>query len=194
MTVGACKRCGADSRPSTNAICPKSESGHHEYEAVPVVSNTTEIHHHTIFGGGHTSDTSKVWSGMDGWRCPVHHKNEMEGYCSACTYAKHKGGINFRWRQDNPGAHTQSIMVDVPGQFLTTSNASAWDNQVGGQHYKKGIQPFEYAMANELNSLEFSVVKYLRKKGGKAKRLEDLLKAKHCLEMLIEWEMKDGEI
>ena len=69
-----------------------------------------------------------------------------------------------------------------------------WDNQVGGQHYKKGVQPFEYAMANNLNSLEFSVVKYLRKKGDKAKRIEDLKKAKDCLEKLIWWEEHDGKI
>ena len=81
---------------------------------------------------------------------------------------------------------TMAVPKDTP--------VNPWDNQVGGQHYKKGIQPFEYAMANNLNSLEFSVVKYLRKKGDKAKRLEDLNKAKDCLEKLIWWEEHDGKI
>lgn len=75
-----------------------------------------------------------------------------------------------------------------------TTPVNPWDNQVGGQHYKKGIQPFEYAMVNNLNSLEFSVVKYLRKKGDKADRIKDLNKAKDCLEKLIWWEEHDGKI
>lgn len=81
-----------------------------------------------------------------------------------------------------------------PDSPAIVPTVNPWDNQVGGRHYKKGIQPFEYAMANNLNSLEFSVVKYLRKKGDKAKRLEDLNKAKDCLEKLIWWEEHDGKI
>lgn len=60
--------------------------------------------------------------------------------------------------------------------------------QVGGQHYKGlAIQPVEYAMANKLGAMEFSVVKYItrwREKGG----FQDLDKAKHYIEMLLEWE------
>ena len=65
---------------------------------------------------------------------------------------------------------------------------SAKDYQVGGEHYKgKGIQPIEYIMANELDFCEGCVVKYIsrwRDKNG----LDDLLKAKHYLEFLIERE------
>lgn len=92
---------------------------------------------------------------------------------------------NIGFVKANPSV-TMAVPKDKP--------VNPWDNQVGGQHYKKGIQPFEYAMANNLNSLEFSVVKYLRKKGDKAKRLEDLKKAKDCLEKLIWWEEHDGKI
>jgi hypothetical protein len=60
--------------------------------------------------------------------------------------------------------------------------------QVGGRHYKGlAIQPVEYCMANELGGMEFSVVKYVsrwREKGG----IQDLEKALHYIEMLIEWE------
>lgn len=99
-----------------------------------------------------------------------------------------------------PRSDTGTVFgVFKPGPIIytpktVTTPVNPWDNQVGGQHYKKGIQPFEYAMANNLSSLEFSVVKYLRKKGDKAKRLEDLNKAKDCLEKLIWWEEHDGKI
>ena len=65
-------------------------------------------------------------------------------------------------------------------------NASALETQVGGNHYKgMSIQPVEYITANNLSFLEGNVVKYVsrhRTKNG----LEDLLKAKHYLEMIIE--------
>jgi len=65
---------------------------------------------------------------------------------------------------------------------------SAKDYQIGGEHYKsKGIQPIEYIMTNELDFCEGNVIKYVsrwRQKNG----LDDLLKAKHYLEFLIERE------
>lgn len=64
---------------------------------------------------------------------------------------------------------------------------SALDKQTGGDHYKKlKIQPAEYAEANGLSSLEGKVVKYVTRhedKGG----VQDLRKAIHCLELLIEF-------
>ena len=71
-----------------------------------------------------------------------------------------------------------------------TTTPSAWDNQVGGDHYHKPgqISPFEYSMANNHNCLEFSIVKYLRKKGDKQQRLEDLAKLIDCAQKLLEWE------
>ena len=63
---------------------------------------------------------------------------------------------------------------------------SAKDYQIGGSHYKnKGIQPIEYIMSNGLGFCEGNVIKYVsrwRDKNG----LDDLLKAKHYLEFLIE--------
>lgn len=60
--------------------------------------------------------------------------------------------------------------------------------QIGGNHYKDlKIQPIEYIHANGLNFLEGNVVKYItrhRKKNGK----QDLEKAKHCIDLLIELE------
>jgi hypothetical protein len=58
--------------------------------------------------------------------------------------------------------------------------------QVGGDHYsKKEIQPWDFILANNMGYLEGNIVKYLSRwkdKGG----INDLLKAQHYLEKLIE--------
>lgn len=58
--------------------------------------------------------------------------------------------------------------------------------QVGGDHYKKiSIQPWDYIISNDLGFLEGNIIKYItryKEKNGK----QDLLKAKHYLEKLIE--------
>ena len=67
---------------------------------------------------------------------------------------------------------------------------SALNKQVSGDHYKsKPIQPVEYIHANEIGFFEGNVIKYVtrwREKGG----IADLEKAKHYIEMLIEFEEK----
>lgn len=60
------------------------------------------------------------------------------------------------------------------------------DTQVGGDHYKNmPIQPLEYIVANDLQFCEGNVIKYVsrwRYKNG----VEDLRKARHYLDMLIQ--------
>ena len=64
--------------------------------------------------------------------------------------------------------------------------AAAKQTQVGGNHYvNMTIQPIDYITKNGLGFLEGNVVKYVSRwkaKGG----VEDLRKAKHYLDMLIE--------
>lgn len=66
------------------------------------------------------------------------------------------------------------------------------DHQVAGDHYKKmKIQPIEYILANCLGYCEANVVKYIsrwRQKNG----IEDLRKARHYIDILIEQELKQG--
>lgn len=66
--------------------------------------------------------------------------------------------------------------------------STANDHQVAGSHYKKkSIQPWDYIAANELGYFEGNIVKYVsrwRDKGG----LDDLRKARHYLDKLIELE------
>ena len=65
-------------------------------------------------------------------------------------------------------------------------NTKALDTQVGGSHYQNmKIQPIEFIQANRLFFCEGNVVKYVvrwRTKNG----LEDLKKARHYLDLLIE--------
>lgn len=68
---------------------------------------------------------------------------------------------------------------------------SALDEQVGGEHYKNlAIQPVEFIHTNGIGYVEGCVIKYVtrwRSKGG----LDDLLKARHYLDVLIELETQD---
>ena len=71
---------------------------------------------------------------------------------------------------------------------------SALDIQVGGDHYKgMKIQPMEYSMANGLDACQHTAIKYItrfRQKGG----IADLEKAKHTIDMLIEFELLNAPV
>jgi hypothetical protein len=67
---------------------------------------------------------------------------------------------------------------------------SALDTQVGGAHYKgMKIQPMEYSMANGLDACQHTAIKYISRFRGKG-GIQDLEKAKHCIDMLIEFELR----
>lgn len=67
---------------------------------------------------------------------------------------------------------------------------SAFDTQVGGDHYKSlAIQPTEFILKNRLDFATGNVIKYVvRRKGDQNKRKEDLLKAIHYIHILAEHE------
>lgn len=70
---------------------------------------------------------------------------------------------------------------------------SALDKQVGGGHYKSmKIQPVDFITANNIGYVEGNIIKYVcryKNKNG----VEDLKKAQHYLQMLIEQEEKTKE-
>ena len=72
---------------------------------------------------------------------------------------------------------------------------SVYKKQIGGNHYiKYKIQPSQFVVENKLLYPEGSVIKYILRhqdKGGK----EDLEKAKHFIDMIIErdYEEKKGK-
>ena len=63
---------------------------------------------------------------------------------------------------------------------------SVWKKQVGGDHYRKyKLQPSKFVTENKLLYPEGCVIKYVvrhQDKGGK----QDLEKAKHMIDMIIE--------
>ena len=62
------------------------------------------------------------------------------------------------------------------------------DRQVGGDHYRKyAIQPVEYTVKNGLSFLAGNVVKYVTRYKDK-NGAEDIRKAMHYLEMILEFE------
>ena len=70
----------------------------------------------------------------------------------------------------------------------------ALERQAGGSHYKDmAIQPVEFCQKNKLNMIESNVIKYVsrhRVKGGR----EDIEKAIHMLELLLELEYPQQEV
>tara|TARA_R110002020_G_scaffold32770_1_gene100403 strand:+ start:2583 stop:2843 length:261 start_codon:yes stop_codon:yes gene_type:complete len=68
---------------------------------------------------------------------------------------------------------------------------SVYKKQIGGGHYlKMKIQPSEFANKNNLPFAEGNAIKYIcrhKDKGGK----EDLKKAKHYIDMVIERDYSD---
>ena len=71
---------------------------------------------------------------------------------------------------------------------------AANDVQHGGDHYKtKAIQPWDFITSNNIGFLEGNAIKYLcrwRDKGG----IQDLEKARHYIDKLIEVEKARGEV
>ena len=73
------------------------------------------------------------------------------------------------------------------------TSSAPLDIQEGGTHYKgTGIQPVEFIVGNDLGFCEGNVIKYIfrhKNKGG----LEDLKKARHYIDLLIELEYNKKE-
>lgn len=86
-----------------------------------------------------------------------------------------------------PPTRGQEVLRDI------IKPKKAIDRQEGGSHYKNlAIQPVEYVLANQIGFCEGSVIKYVTRysaKGG----IEDLKKARHFLDLLIEDLKERGE-
>ena len=78
------------------------------------------------------------------------------------------------------------------GKPISNIIGGANETQVAGDHYKgKAIQPWDYIAANGLDYFSGNIVKYVsrfREKRG----VEDLRKARHYLDKLIELESEHG--
>ncbi len=92
-----------------------------------------------------------------------------------------------RWSESRQGhVHIAETSMAIAANLEV--EASALDVQEGGDHYKHlAIQPMEYSMKNGLDACQHTAIKYItrfRDKGG----IEDLRKAKHCIDLLIGFE------
>ena len=71
--------------------------------------------------------------------------------------------------------------------------SKVWDKQIAGSHYQKyKIQPSKFVVENKLLYPEGCVIKYVirhQDKGGK----QDLEKAKHMIDMIIERDYSEPE-
>lgn len=107
------------------------------------------------------------------------HLNASSGYCAQCDTIL--------------GPDAKPIPIVQPGPIVVVETLTPLATQVGGQHYKKcKIQPVEYVHANGIGYFEGTAIKYLTRwkdKGG----IEDLRKAIHFIEILIELETKKGD-
>jgi len=71
--------------------------------------------------------------------------------------------------------------------------SKVWDKQHGGSHYQKyKIQPSKFVVENELLYPEGCAIKYLCRHRLKGKR-QDLEKAKHFIDMIIERDYSEKE-
>ena len=70
-------------------------------------------------------------------------------------------------------------------------NGKALGVQVGGDHYKnKPIQPVEYIVKNNIGFCEGNVIKYVTRWKSK-NGIDDLKKAKHYIDLLIQLQTLD---
>lgn len=91
-------------------------------------------------------------------------------------------GSAFCQQEDFPKQNKIKSPIEVTKSALLV--------QEGGDHYKKmPIQPVEYIHANHIPFMEGCIIKYIsrwKNKGG----IQDLEKAKHFINLLIELESK----
>ena len=77
------------------------------------------------------------------------------------------------------------ITILSPDQPALSTN----EIQIGGNHYQTPIQPWDFITANGIGFLAGNAIKYIarhKQKGG----IEDLKKARHYIDKLIEVESK----
>jgi hypothetical protein len=85
---------------------------------------------------------------------------------------------------DEPRCNSHHRDVPVANPDRTTR-----DEQVGGNHYRQfKIQPWDVIDEYGLDFYRGNVVKYLLRAGHKGVKLEDLKKARHYLDRVIEIE------
>ena len=82
------------------------------------------------------------------------------------------------------------IKKGVINNKITLGELHVYAKQIGGSHYQKfKIQPSKFVVENKLLFPEGCAIKYICRHSHKGKK-EDLLKAIHFIEMIIERDYK----
>ena len=123
----------------------------------------------------------KLWCPWDGVGKPAH---------TGAVEVQYRDGEKdiaktnmFRW--DHIGSQSD-IVAWCPVVVDSEKVETALDTQIGGEHYKNcAIQPVEFITKNKLGFLEGCVIKRICRYDAK-NGLEDLKKAKHEIDLLIE--------
>ena len=150
---------------TTNATTPPTQQESHTEETKPIQQD----------------ETGALWKAVDNL-LPTAEQfiDGLTKFAKGLVEHKSDGGYVDQGSIELIGMRSE-MLFDVDGK-------SATDTQVGGNHYTKlAIQPMRYSMENRLDALQHTVIKYVtrfRDKNG----IEDLEKAKHCIDMLIEFE------
>lgn len=102
--------------------------------------------------------------------------------CVGCQYENDRERCNtLKECPTFPPASLKTLLAEKLGK----PQESQANKQVGGTHYQKAIQPFDIAKVWGLGYWRGNVLKYLLRAPFKNKK-EDLLKAKHYLDYIIE--------
>ena len=99
--------------------------------------------------------------------------------------------INLSTPEEPPASSVEELRKKSKAfdNFVVNEMAKtpANEKQVGGNHYKTAIQPWDFVLANNIGFLEGNAIKYIarhKQKNG----IEDINKAIHYLEKLKEHE------
>jgi hypothetical protein len=83
--------------------------------------------------------------------------------------------------------------VNKPKVSYKEFKALSFDSQVGGDHYTKmKIQPMQFSMANNLNAMQHTIIKYVTRVDLKGNGDEDIDKAIHTLQLWKQWREDHG--
>ena len=85
----------------------------------------------------------------------------------------------------------QERIESLKHQSQLAKKPRANEQQIGGAHYAvKAIQPWDFIVANNIGYLEGNIIKYISRWKDK-NGIEDLKKAQHYLQKLIETHDKE---
>src|SRR5690554_3396558 len=117
----------------------------------------------------------------------------LEGSYSDCYYFKNKNYSIIPSTQIADLEEAKSSdWTPAPEDIEAMKTEKASETQIGGNHYSNmAIQPTEFIHKNNLSFIQGNIIKYVcryKSKGG----IEDLNKAKHYIDLLIEFEEENN--